>query len=165
VARLNLDVKIFSKQPIVRLKWMEGRISPESLAAFNAGPVVEYLQERAKERFAQEGDAASRRWTPLHPATVKIRTREGYVPIRINDRTGQMKAWVTGARGEVLASEQATTLRWPGRAPGNINTKLRTAQYGNPKPKTPPRPVVALDEVDVFTVRFMLEQWVGAGNR
>lgn len=160
MAKINLNVLIYSKQAIARLKWTDKRISPASLAAFNAGPVVEYLQERAAERFEQEGDAASGKWRPLHPATISRRTSEGYTPIRINARTGAMKAWVLGARGTVVPSEQATTLRWPGKPPGELNTKLRTAQFGKKKPSTVARPVIALDEVDVFTVRFMLEKWV-----
>lgn len=159
---VSLDITVDNRRPTLRLQAISDRIGTAGLAAFLQGFAAPLLQERAAARFADEGDSASGPWKPLSDATISRREKAGYVPIKINERTGQMRAWVEGAPGRVFSSKGFAVLEWPG-TPSNRTTgkKLKVAQMGLAEPYTPPRPVIAIDPEDQLAILAAAEQWVG----
>lgn len=131
--------------------------SPPALAYFMHTRALNWLQRRARDRFATEGDDASGGWQLLTDATVNIREAKGFVPIRINRRTSELHNWVVNAEGAVVTSPSLTQLTWPGPAGGGeLEEKMRTAQQGKSDPRTPARPVVAVNEVDLMSILTLL---------
>ena len=130
----------------------------------NLGP---WLQHRATERFMDEGDAASGKWLPLTGATQEIRENMGYPRAHpINKRTGELENYVTGSQWAVTPTPTGAMLTYPGggqRRQGTIRQKVRAAQVGYGK--TPPRPVLAVDETDMIflmtRMRFHFEDPIG----
>lgn len=161
MAAITLETIVDIKRPTLRLKAYQDRVSGAGLAAFMQGFAAPLLQDRASERFESEG-ADVGGWKPLQESTIVKREKAGYVPIKINERTGQMRAWVESANGRIVATKYAAVLEWPG-TPSNrtIGKKMKVAQQGLSDPYTPPRPVVTVDTSDLFTILTALEAWIG----
>ena len=141
------------------LNQIDSAMSPVGLAAFLHGSVQPWLIERAKSRFANEGDEVVGKWLPLSEATVSIRESSGFEGSHpINRRTGELEAYITGSGVDVVAAPGVATLRFPGRNTPTkaVREKMSTAQRGRSNPKTPPRPVLGLGEKDLATVMTTL---------
>lgn len=163
MAEVILETKVDNKRPTLHFRALQKRVEGAGLAAFMQGFAAPLLQDRARARFAEEGDDASGKWKPLVDATIARREKKGQVPIKINDRTGLMRKWVENAPGKIVAVKASAALEWPG-TPDNRTTgkKLKVAQTGLSDPYTPPRPVVAIDGGDMLTILVALESWVGS---
>lgn len=161
MAVITLETIVDVKRPTLRLKAYQDRVSGAGLAAFMQGFAAPFLQDRATDRFNSEG-ADVGGWKPLVESTITRREAKGFVPIKINDRTGTMRAWVESANGRIVATKYAAVIEWPG-TPENRTTgkKLKVAQQGLSDPYTPARPVVAIDTADLFTILVALENWIG----
>jgi hypothetical protein len=137
---------------------LDTALSPFAIAAFLGGPVEEYIQGRAENRFRQEGDDVSGKWAPLKDATQAIRAQEGYgADGPIDRRTDRLMHYIVGSPGRSQATGLGATLTYPGTPPtGELLTKVQTAQRGKPYPNTPPRPVLGLGEEDLAQVLILL---------
>lgn len=150
------------------LDHLEQKLGPAGLTSFLSMSVYPYLLKRAKERFQNEGDSAVGKWAPLAPATEVIRQQMGYGGKHpINVRTGELERYIT--QGTVTSAVQATPagafLQHPARKPtGRLAKKLKGAQQGDPTAGfhgAPPRPVLAMDEVDLGYVMVELAFFMG----
>lgn len=155
---------------------LDTALSPIALAQFLTGKVAPFLGARAKERFRSEGDAASGNWQELTPHTQSVRAagalQYGWAigPAHpINKRTGELEDYITSGQGVTIPWQAGSSLIYPDPAQqsGELATKVKTAQRGKANPKTPARPVLAVNETDL---RFILEALgthiiVGAGGR
>lgn len=161
VVQLNVITDI--KRPVLRLQALQQKVSGAGLAAFMHGFAAPLLQDRARRRFAEEGDTASGYWQPLAESTIARREKEGYVPIKINDRTGRMREFVENAPGRIVATKSSAIIEWPGSS-GNATTqkKLKAAQFGLTDPYTPRRVVVVVDHADLLTIMTAMEAWIGS---
>ncbi|AKJ71809.1 hypothetical protein TIN4_12 [Tsukamurella phage TIN4] len=164
MADLVLETVMDTTRPQLRLKAIQNKVEGAGLAAFMQGFASQILQDRAAERFNNGGDDASGAWQPLRDSTIARREKQGYVPIKINDRTGALRAWVESANGRIVATKSAAVLEWPG-TPSNktIGKKLKVAQQGTNSPYTPARPVVAINSGDLLTILAAMEAWIGVG--
>lgn len=136
-----------------------------ALVTFLTTEVQPYLQQRAKSRFANEGDDVVGRWVPLRDATQSIREagrNQGLWTVGddhpINVRTHEMENYVTSGQGNVFpVGIGGATMQYP-RPSGkkSIRDKMRTAQKGGMAPnsghQTVPRPVIGLNEQDLMFV-------------
>lgn len=162
MAEVVLITKLDASRPTLQIKGLQEKLDPKAMGAFFlafAGPL---FRQRASERFALEGDDASGTWKPLAQATVSRRMAAGQTPIKINDRTGAMRAWVEGAPGVVkTAAGGVAMFEWPG-TPTNrtIGKKLKTAQMGQTAPYTPARPVIVADNADLLSIAVAAEEWI-----
>lgn len=151
-------------------------LSSEALAEFLLGEVSPFLNARARDRFKHEGDAAvGGTWKPLTAHTQAIRAwgiqNMGWAigpDHPINKRTGELEDYVAGGNGTTIPWGEGASLLYPdpARATGELKAKMQTAQKGRTDPRTPPRPVLAVDETDLaFVLRRLLEHIVvGAGG-
>lgn len=163
-ASADLEITIDDREAIVFLNAIRGVMSGFSLYYFLRDEGMKYLRKRAVERFDDEGDDASGKWTPLAEATVGIRESEGYPGAHpINKRTGELERYITsGGWPAFRQTPQMASLTWPGREPsGELGRKFRTAQSGRAFPRTPARPVLAINERDTYTMLGMLALWIG----
>lgn len=159
---VRLETVMDISRPQLRLKAFQDKVDGAGLAAFMQGFAAPYLQDRVHERFEQQGDRASGKWMPLAQSTIARREKKGYVPIKINERTGVMRRWIEQAPGSIKAVKYAAILEWPGKP--FISTtarKLKTAQFGKKEPWTWARPIVAFDSADLLTILVAMEQWIG----
>lgn len=161
--RLNIDVE--DKEVLQYLSQIGQRISSQGLYAFlelNADP---FLQLRLRSRFANEGDDAVGQWAPLAPATQAIRAGMGYGAAHpINVRTQDLLNYLTSSRADVEVTGSGATLTYPPRgASPSLDNKIRTAQQGKIQPATPPRPVVALSQIDDTAITRDLAQYITQG--
>lgn len=145
---------------------IDSALSPVGLAAFLHGSVAPWLEERAEQRFAKQGDDASGRWAPLKPITVEIREEEGYGPGPINQRTHELRDYILGVGSDVTAGPGLASLTFPGK-PANtqrLKTKVETAQKGKARPATVKRPVLAVNERDLGQVLTSLAFFIRTGR-
>jgi hypothetical protein len=157
---LSVDFRVQSENVEERLQRMETGFSASAWAAFLFGVVGPYLQQRAEQRFQTQGDeAVGGKWLPHHPATAHFRTSQGFPEGPINHRTGELERYITGGQGAAIPVGPTALLTFPDPSIGlgeDLYEKLRTAQKGKPKPKTPPRPVLGLGGQDaIFVVASM----------
>jgi hypothetical protein len=130
-------------------------LSPEGLAAFLGSTVEPYFRKRAAIRFRDEGDDVSGKWAPLLESTKEIRTQAGYGEGPINRRTGELEAFIEDSQSDVRVTPLGSILTMPGDTPtGELAEKVKTAQQGKDNPRTVPRPVLGMNEVDLA---FVLE--------
>lgn len=163
MAAISFIVDVDNQRPTLRLKALQDRVEGAGLAAFMQGFAAPILQDRAYERFETEGDPATGYWRPLAASTIARREKAGYVPIKINDRTGAMREWVENSPGMIKGTKAAVIFEWPGTSPNRTTAKkLKVAQQGLMSPYTPPRPVVGVDEEDLFLIMSAMEAWVGS---
>lgn len=156
-----IDFEIVGTQHGVQkmLNHIDSALSPIGLAAFLYGGVQPWLVNRAKERFASEGDDVTGKWAPLQQSTVEIRQSQGFEgPHPINRRTGELERYITESGVDVVAAPGVGTLRFPGRntTSKSVKQKLSTAQKGRINPSTVPRPVLGLNEKDLAVVMTQL---------
>jgi phage gpG-like protein len=155
---MSYHVDVDATEVLVMLERADRAISNANIARALTGTVAEYMQERARERFAVEGDDASGKWAPLSWATIKMRQEAGYGSGPINRRTGEMYDWLTSANGELFSSGDNVLLMWPDTEfpGGELGKKLEHAQAGAEDPPTVPRPVIAANEEDLLGVMTRL---------
>lgn len=135
------------------------RMSAPMMQGFMQAAVVPYIQQRATDRFARQGDDVSGPWLPLAVATQQIRQQAGFQPAHpINVRTGQLRAFVTGSYGRVVSAGGMTDLEYPnpGNMMGILMRKLMVAQAGTPAPPTPARPVLGFNMNDTVALTAMV---------
>lgn len=140
------------------LQVIDSALSPVGLASFLYG-VGEWVQERAQDRFAAEGDDVTGGWAPLRPATTEIRELAGWgAEHPINRRTGELEAYITQSDIGVTVAPGMGVMRYPNTEPKSpgLRTKVKTAQQGRARPKTVARPVLGLNEKDLGVVITML---------
>lgn len=147
---------------LAMLNKIDSAFSPVGMARFMNTRVVPELRERARGRFAQEGDDASGKWAPLSPATVSIRQAGidsgHFVGITashpINVRTGDMEEYITQGSGDITHEGIGNiSLHYPSRSlpsKKSIADKVRRAQVGDTR--TAKRPVLAVSETDLSFV-------------
>lgn len=163
VYEVNFVVEGSSAQRM--LEQLDTALNPIALLGFLKGTVGPFLQERAKDRFAQEGDDVSGKWAPLQEPTQEIRSR-GDWPVSgdhpINVRTGELEAYITKSNAVVWSHSIGATLRYPGNQTTrkSIVEKMRTAQTGRANPRTVPRPVLGMNEQDLSFVMTALFGYV-----
>lgn len=134
-----------------------------SLLAFLEQDVEAFFHADIQNRFNDEGDAKSGPWEPLQPATINIRQSLGFGDGPINVRTGELKEFLLGDY-DSFAGLGWAEMNVPGDPKDPVTArKLETAQRGNPSNPipnfgpTPPRPVLALAEVDMWRLLEMLQ--------
>lgn len=124
----------------------------------------DYLKDRALKRFDTEGDRASGKWEDLRPATNDIREHLGYPRAHpINERTGDLRNFIKSSTGDTaFVGAQTVRLSWPDVPPaqGGLSQKFETAQVGKKSPGTPPRPVAAIDAIDLQTALVALRDHI-----
>ena len=157
----EIEAKIDSVEAM--LLRVEAALSPTGMSAFLRAEVGVFLQERAKSRFASEGDpAVGGAWLPLAPATQAIRASGEWNvgPAHpINVRTGELERYITGDEGITIPSGLGATLQYPAAPPtGAVARKVETAQRG--MGKTPARPVLGVDATDMLFVLTRLAFFV-----
>lgn len=161
MASMRMDIVVRSQDVEAAIRVLGYTTSPPALAYFMNTRAKQWLQRRARQRFAEEGDDAVGAWKELKESTVDIRQAQGFVPIRINRRTSAMHNWVTRADGQVLASQALTQLTWPGTpTSAEMTKKIMTAQRGSSSPRTVPRPVIGVSETDLFVLLELLGDFV-----
>jgi hypothetical protein len=158
-----LEVEVHQSSVEALLTRLDTALSPPAIASFLGGPVEEYLQQRVRDRFANEGDDVVGRWAPLKPATQMIRSQEGYgAEGPINRRTDALMDYIVGTPGNATPHGLGATLTYPGTPPrGETRTKVQTAQAGKAFPRTEPRPVLGMNEEDLASVLTLLSIYVG----
>lgn len=137
--------------------------SQTSLEEFMRVEVNEFFETRIGDTFNEEGGVKTGFWAPLSEATVAIREALGYGgDSPINVRTGELQDFVQYGR-EYLQGDDWVEMQVPGSPPDPITAqKLKTAQQGNPSNPipgfgpTPPRPILAVDEMDLARIMEML---------
>ena len=160
---LNFQMLIDTSDVQEVLESLDTAHSPEALAAFMAGTIGPYLQERARLRFAKEGDDVSGPWAPLSATTQAFRESGGFPPDHpINHRTGRLEYYITGTpAGATPTSSGGAMLTFPGTPPtGETARKVATAQYGRANPRTPARPVLGINEGDVAFTTMALHHYI-----
>lgn len=144
------------------LRRLDTGFSSVAMAAFLGTTVGPWLQQRAKDRFQNEGDDVSGKWKGLETSTQEIR-RNGPWNVGpahpINVRTHEMENYVTGSAGDAIPLGPIAQLTFPDTRRGGgaeLGKKMKTAQKGakqrGMKP-TPARPVIGLGVQDLtFTL-------------
>lgn len=146
---------------------LEIALAPPGLAHFLGTMVEPYLQTRAINRFASEGDDVSGRWAPLAPFTENIRRSQGYGAAHpINRRTGKLENYITNTPGTITTGGDVSRLKFPGATPtGELRDKVRVAQVGDPgtkgSPMTPARPVLGMNATDLEAILVGLAMHMG----
>lgn len=147
------------------------KLSPVLLSPWMLGYLEPYFSKRALERFHSEGDAASGPWAALAQTTVERRLEAGFGGAHpINYRTGELEDYITSADGNTdVEGEGAVVFTYPGNPPEDqdIYAKLTGAQQGiGPNnERFPPRPVLAVGEMDAIDVTLGLVDFMfGAGE-
>lgn len=161
----NLHFEVLEEDVLVALAAMSRAVGAASLTLFLETVLEEWFEVRAERRFQTEGDAASGKWEELlFPETHNFRESQGFPPDHpINRRTGELQNWVTNAGGTAtpFGSGDGAILTWPELpTEDELRTKYDTAQRGKPNPYTPPRPVVAMDLIDLDFALEALEKWI-----
>lgn len=153
------------------LKSISAAVSPVGLRGFGE-QIADYLDDRAANRFASEGDDASGNWPALTGTTERIRAALGYGPDGpINVRTSEMFSAVVYSDyiSNTLAGVTVTKPD-PNVIKGTLEQKLITAQEGRTDnilfsgASTPPRPVVALGERDMVEIMAKLQLYIMAST-
>lgn len=137
-------------------------LTPDGLALWLGSEVGEYLKKRAEARFASEGDDVTGPWAPLQDATVQIRLGQNFGGAHpINRRTGQLEDWVVNSGWRAYPTSMGGSLAYPDNTPtGILLEKVQTAQKGSDNPRTPPRPVLGVNENDMLYVLSMFGTYI-----
>lgn len=144
---------------------LEMMLGPAMLGTFLAGPVVEHFQDKFTRYFETES-SASGAWVPLSEVTIRDRVEQGFGPGPINDRTGELRGFVTESPGNVRVLETLAVLTFPGPVPtGELGRKVKTAQAGGTFQghDVPARPVIDADESDLLYIMSALSFFIEAG--
>lgn len=164
-----LDFEIVGDERGVQemLNKIDSALSPVGLATFLHGAVAPWVQERAADRFASEGDDVTGKWAPLEQATIEIRENEGFGGAHpINRRTGELEEYITQGQVGVTAAPSVAVMTYPKNPPSgkSLRQKMETAQKGRRTPNTVARPVLGLNERDLGAVMTMLAFFVKDGR-
>ena len=163
---IEVTVSADPDSPVFRtLDKLDLTLSPASIAGFLKNFVVSYLQGRAEQRFAMEGDDASGKWAPLKQSTIAIRQSEGYGAGPINVRTGELREYVVGNPG-TISMDVGATLEWPTGLPdsGDMFFKYRVAQSGTMNGRVPARPVAAISFHDMVAINALLGGFISGAK-
>lgn len=148
-----------------QLRTLSGRLGAEGLRRFMDDKVDPFLKDRAGMRFLAEGDDAVGRWLPLASSTQAMRAALGYGAAHpINVRTRDMITYMLQSQSDSRTSALGAELVYPREQMSpDIYDKIKTAQEGKAKPRTPPRPVVALSKVDQTRITTDLAEYMMQG--
>lgn len=158
---VRLDIDVDDSRVELMFARLDTVLSAPGIAAMLAGPVDEYIQLKAKQRFANEGDDAVGKWAPLSPATQAIRSQQGYGASHpINRRTGELERYITETPGQATPIPGVgAILDAPGHgATGALKKKVTGAQKG--EKTAPPRPVMGLSAADGLAVTLILAETI-----
>lgn len=160
----QIEVDLESGNAQQNLKLLTDRTGP-GLSGFMNTELVQYIQGRARDRFANEGDDAVGAWAPLQPSTEVRRAAKGYPPSHpINVRSGDLRSYIVGDRGNVSGGADFWELTWPNTPPSqDLLEKTQTAQLGSAFPNTVARPVVGLSPKDLDGVTQELWKFISEG--
>lgn len=142
------------------LKHLDTSLDPLAIAGMLGAKVGPYLRERAKARFTGEGDDVTGAWQPLAVATHGFRAAgraQGLWSVGdanpINVRTHELENYITQGNGFAYPHTTGATLQFPKPSgKSSIREKMKTAQQGKAFPRTPPRPVIGMNDRDVLFV-------------
>lgn len=137
------------------------RVGPTGLTNFMFAFVEPWLRMRTANRFAQEGDDVVGKWHPLTKATEEIRRSKGYSPAHpINHRQGHMEHFLVNQRGDIKPTGLGVSITYPRAGANGQMEKIKTAQEGKSNPRTPPRPVLGVNENDAAYITSTLTAWI-----
>lgn len=159
----NIDIRVDAKEVNRVIDLIDNRLQND-LGHWMRDDLHDFLEKRASERFANEGDDASGAWAPLKPATWVQRARKGFAPAHpINVRTHDLQRFILGSAGSVVGAGTWNYI-WPDDPPsGELMDKMQTAQTGRARPSTVPRPVVALGAGDYSNIVESLAAFIVDG--
>lgn len=158
------DVQVDPISAVGLIQGIHDRLSGPQLEKFLNDQIDEWVRDRISRRFAGEGDDVTGAWAPLLPATESIRASRGFPPAHpINQRTHMLRDWLVGTAGDVKVTGTGATYEHPGPTSGVMEQKLQTAQAGKGFPRTVPRPVLGLNEVDDLYIQFELTKFLLSG--
>lgn len=155
------------------LESMEEDLSGESLADFMGKEIFPYLRDQSLDRFETKGDETTGKWAPLSEASERWRRWDGVAGDELNKRTGKLEDFIQQAIPGLLVGSDSAVLQYPSGMPSDKNTaqKYRLAQQGQAagvdkrrKPKTPPRPIVAVGVEELAVVQSRLERFIMTGE-
>src|ERR1044072_8222920 len=152
------------------LESLDAALSNFALMAFLSGEVAPWLSERAKSRFASEGDDVSGgTWVPLEATTENVRRmgrEQGLWAVGdahpINVRTGELQRYITSGNGQTLPlGGDGAVLTYPRPTTNKeLKQKIKTAQVGGQAPNarrpTPARPVLGISTYDASVILVAL---------
>mgnify|MGYP006319646487 FL=1 len=164
MASLTYNIHVDASQPLNMMARVAQAVSPPSLARFLENETSDYLFDQIQARILAGGDDVTGKWPELSDATVRIREAYGFPGSwPKNWRTGEMMRFVSKTNS-VTAGPGGVELQIPGDTNDSVmEQKIGTAQKGrttNPLPNcgpTPPRPILALDDVDAGYILERLE--------
>lgn len=178
VGAWDVEILVDKKDVDRHMRAIEDSLRGNSMMLFHQLATQQILRNRARERFAKEGDAVSGRWARLLDSTQDIREHAGYGPAHpINKRTGELENYITNGNNQFTYGADFANFFMPGRGSRTARAKLATAQGGRPaggpmpdgwggtKPSpspTVPRPVIGMDAVDLAHVVAAFPIWLGA---
>lgn len=165
---VNVVMEVRPQQVMDMLSKLNTSLDPVNIAVWMAATVQPWMEGRAKNRFASEGDDVSGKWLPLKPATQNFR-RNMQPPVPpehpINVRTHELINFITGSPEQIVPHAAGATLTFPGRRPfGELKKKVETAQVGRDYPATDPRPVIGVNEKDLLAVLTDLSIYISVGQ-
>lgn len=155
------------------LQDIEKTMTADSLAEFMSKNVYPYLRDQSLDRFETEGDETTGNWAPLSDASERWRRWDGVGTDHINKRTGKLEEFIRQAVPTIVRGADSAILQYPGGMPGDKITaqKYRVAQQGQSagvdkrrKPKTPPRPIVAVGVEEFGVIQSRLERYIMTGE-
>jgi hypothetical protein len=157
-AQVSLDVD--AKEALALIERGIRATDEASFALFMTTDVREYLQDRVRQRFADEGDDAVGAWLPLDPDTVAIKEKQGRSR-GTNIRTGALFEWLTEAEGRLFGAEEQVILEWPSDPPSaEVLEHFLTAQEGSEETGAPARPVLGFSTVDFWSIMNDLNEFL-----
>lgn len=158
----NMEVDVTGDQRVVELmmQGMDQAFSPNAITNnLLADRVWGYLEERARQRFANEGDDVSGAWAALKPYTVEKRGSAH----PINVRTGAMKSHILDPQPDATPNTLGGTLYFPKRGGSRkVLEKVKVAQQGSKSPyPTVPRPVLGVNAHDMEGILIAVALHIG----
>lgn len=165
MASADIVFEVDSSQVDLLEAGLQRALSPTSIEGFLLTKAAGYLQEITGINFAHETSRDGQAWEPLHDATNAIREQDGYSPEHpINERTGELREWLTNSHGDVAPGLDGAELTWPSEGDPDAERKLQVAQQGSkrgenplfPSSATNPRPVIGAGEVDLAILLALL---------
>lgn len=149
---IDIEITGNSRDVEERIMGLERAFDPTLLMVdFLGRRVHDNLVDRAKDRFANEGDKTVGMWAELKPYTIEKRGGSAHP---INVRTGAMKKYVLDPDPDAYLVGVGAALSFPKRGiTGTLAKKVKTAQIGKERDKesgrTVPRPILGMDERDL----------------
>lgn len=167
VGFMDIEMRGDAQQVNAMLERLSSALSGPMLIGF-MGSVGEYLQSRARSRFASEGDDVSGAWHPLSDVTQHFRETQGFPASHpINKRTGDLEVYITQSSYSVTPNPLGATTTYPSggaKTQGWLREKIKTAQTGKASPATEARPVLGMNERDLLYVMITFAFLVQTGR-